>query len=164
MQSFSKMALWSSYKQYRKMLVSTFLCFDTRFDNTLRSWKSIYKIVHRPFLKMIAQVGCRHSSVDSSAPSILMPGFKSQAHHLCYNQLQSNLSLHCEKNKNKQKRPGLVHLKMIAQVSLMISSCKVLDVSCFTILVSVGSDLNHTIQQNINELALVIKKKSSLSA
>ena len=111
MQSFSKMALWSSYKQFRKTLVSNFLCFDTRFDNNLRSWQSIYKIVHRPFLKMIAQVGCRHSSVDSSAPSILMPGFKSQAHHLCYNQLQSNLSLHCEKNKNKQKRPGLVHLK-----------------------------------------------------
>ena len=30
------------------------------------------------------QLGGRHSSVVSSAPTILQPGFESQAHHLCF--------------------------------------------------------------------------------
>ena len=32
------------------------------------------------------EVGCRHSSVDSPAPSIRHPGFESHAHHLSINQ------------------------------------------------------------------------------
>ena len=34
--------------------------------------------------------GCRRSSVDSSVPSILTPGFESQAHHLRFYQLNLN--------------------------------------------------------------------------
>ena len=34
--------------------------------------------------RYLAWVGCRHSSVDSSAPSIMLPGFDSQALHLCF--------------------------------------------------------------------------------
>ena len=56
-------------------------------------------------------MGCRHSSVDSSAPSILPPRFESQAHHL---------RLYCAncifviwvgkwKEQKLKKRPGLAH-------------------------------------------------------
>ena len=39
---------------------------------------------HYSTRSLLTNLGCRHSSVDSSAPSILLPGFKSQVHHLCF--------------------------------------------------------------------------------
>ena len=57
--------------------------------------------------KIIEKVGCRHSSVDSSVPSILPPfGLESQAHHFCFYEL-------ClvENTKINKKRPRLAHLK-----------------------------------------------------
>ena len=38
------------------------------------------------FLQLKTIIGCRHSSVDSSAPSI-RTGFEYQAHHLCFFQI-----------------------------------------------------------------------------
>ena len=54
-------------------------------------------------------MGCRHSSVDSSAPSILPPRFESQAHHLCFHQFK--LICHVEKTKINKQRPGLAIFK-----------------------------------------------------
>ena len=57
-------------------------------------------------------MGCHHISVDSSAPSILPPGFQYQAHHLCFFNFKNyrlyvfHLKLECEKNKNKRKEGG----------------------------------------------------------
>ena len=50
----------------------------------------------------------RHSSVVSSSPTILRPGFESQAHHLRFFQfVLLKLLLELEKNKNKQKEDGI---------------------------------------------------------
>ena len=48
----------------------------------------------------------RHSSVVSSAPTILRPGFESQAHHLSFFQFVL-LKLYRENNENKQKEAGI---------------------------------------------------------
>ena len=41
--------------------------------------------IHRPGTRTNNEpMGCRHSTVDSSAPSILPPGFESQAYHLSF--------------------------------------------------------------------------------
>ena len=49
-------------------------------------------------------MGNRHSSVVSSAPTILQ--FESQAHHLRFFQFVL-LKLYCKKDENEQKRLGL---------------------------------------------------------
>ena len=50
--------------------------------------------------------GGRHSSVVLSAPTILWPWIKSQAHHLCFFQFVL-LILYRENNENKQKEAGV---------------------------------------------------------
>ena len=55
-------------------------------------------------------MGCRHSSVDSSAPSICHPGFESQANYLCFHHF-FDLSSYCGKDENKQKEAGIGPLK-----------------------------------------------------
>ena len=65
--------------------------------------------VLKPCLKKLWIVGCRHSSVDSSAPSILPPRFESQAHHLSFYQFK--LICHVEKTKINKQRPGLAIFK-----------------------------------------------------
>ena len=50
-------------------------------------------------------IGFRHNSVDLSAPSILPPGFESQARRLFFQQFIK--SCYVEKTKINQKRPGL---------------------------------------------------------
>ena len=52
--------------------------------------------------------GCRHCSVESSVPSILLPGFETQAHHLCFYQFIFVLC-HVEKTKINKKRSVLAH-------------------------------------------------------
>ena len=55
---------------------------------------------------------CRQSSVDSSVPTIRLPGFKSQACQLCFHHLQANLCYICqEKRTKKHKEAGSVPLK-----------------------------------------------------
>ena len=52
--------------------------------------------------------GCRHSSVDLSVPTILLPGFESQAHHPCFYHLQYlRYICHVKRTKIKQKEAGL---------------------------------------------------------
>ena len=51
----------------------------------------------------MSQVSGRHSSVVSSAPTILRPGFETQAHHLCFFHIVL-LKLYRE---NKQKEAGI---------------------------------------------------------
>ena len=55
-----------------------------------------------------------YSSVVSSAPTILRPGFESQAHHLCF----FNLYWNCNEKRTKlnKKRPGFAHLKKIKKI------------------------------------------------
>ena len=60
-------------------------------------------------------LGCRHNSVDSSAPSILppqvrVPSTPSMLFSIYIVQtVYLSIEFECEKNKNKQKRPGLAH-------------------------------------------------------
>ena len=54
-------------------------------------------------------MGCRHSSVDLSVPSILPPGFESQAHHLHFRQFIELYNL--EKTNINRKGSGLAHIK-----------------------------------------------------
>ena len=68
-------------------------------------WKSTH--CQKPFL------GCRHSSVDSSAPTILphqvqVPSTPSMLLSLI---VKFVLSLSCEKNEINKKRPDLTHLR-----------------------------------------------------
>ena len=50
-------------------------------------------------------MGCRRSSVDSSAHSILPPGFEFQVHHLCFYELKFEFKLwRVEKTKINRKR------------------------------------------------------------
>ena len=51
-------------------------------------------------------LGGRHNFVVSSAPTILRPGFESQAHHLRFFQFVL-LKLYQENNENKQKEVGI---------------------------------------------------------
>ena len=62
------------------------------------------------------QMGCRHSSVDLSAPSILPPWVRNPSNpskHLFH--LQSNLCFNChcvvKRTKINKKRPGFAHFK-----------------------------------------------------
>ena len=59
--------------------------------------------------------GCHHSSVDSSAPSILPPRVRVPSTPSMLFQFQTvylSIEFECEKNENKQvKRPGLAHFK-----------------------------------------------------
>ena len=50
-------------------------------------------------------MGCRHSSAHLHLPFSL-PGFESQAHHLCFYQSIFEL-FHCGKDKNEQKEAGI---------------------------------------------------------
>ena len=50
-------------------------------------------------------VGCRYSSVDLSAPSIVPPGFESQAHYLCFHQFIELSNV--EKTKLNRKEAGI---------------------------------------------------------
>ena len=52
----------------------TFLCMT-------RSQSQIPQSKHCLAMLALIAMGCRHSSVDSSTPSILPPGFECQAHH-----------------------------------------------------------------------------------
>ena len=57
--------------------------------------------------------GGHRSSLDSSAPTILSiygPGFESQEHHPCLFRFEVKI-VKCEKDKNKEKIPGLLILK-----------------------------------------------------
>ena len=71
------------------------------------------KIAKKIRLKSIA--GCRHSSVDSSAPSILpprirVPSTSSMLFSIYIIQILClSFELECEKNENRQKRPRLAH-------------------------------------------------------
>ena len=57
---------------------------------------------------MLIKRGCRHNSVVLSSPTILGPGFESQAHHLCFIQFMLlKLLLGLKKNENKQKEAGI---------------------------------------------------------
>ena len=58
---------------------------------------------------------CRHSLVDSSAPTILLPSFKSQAYHLRFYHLESNLCYICHVKRKKihKKRFYLGHKKRL---------------------------------------------------
>ena len=60
------------------------------------------------YLQERKKLGCRHSSVDSSAPSILPPRFESQAHHLRFYQIIFEL-YHVEKTKISKNRLGYSH-------------------------------------------------------
>ena len=61
--------------------------------------------------------GCHHSSVDLSAPTVLLPRFKSQAHHLRFLHLQYLCYIwYVKRTKINKKRPCLAHfLKKIFQ-------------------------------------------------
>ena len=60
--------------------------------------------------------------VGSSTPSILLPWFESQAHHLClYHYSQFVLYLSCERTKINKKRPDLAHFY---KTNFKISLCK----------------------------------------
>ena len=55
----------------------------------------------------IGMVGCRHSSVDSSAPTILPPWARvPRTPYMLFSFLVFVLYLSCEKNENKQKETG----------------------------------------------------------
>ena len=62
------------------------------------------KILHLTFTGK----GCCHSSVDSSATSILPPGFESQSHHLCFYHLLSNMCYICHVKRMKINERGRV--------------------------------------------------------
>ena len=66
-----------------------------RFTSSVEGWFDKFK-------------GCRHSTVDLTAPSILPPRFESQAHHLCFYQFIFDLC-YVRKSKINKKRPGLSH-------------------------------------------------------
>ena len=55
-------------------------------------------------------LGCCHSSVDSSAPTILQPWVQVPAHHLCFYHLQSNLCYICllKRTEINEKEAGFL--------------------------------------------------------
>ena len=64
--------------------------------------------------------GCRYKSLDSSAPTILPPRVRIPTAPAIIVKFVLHLFLHCEKNKNKQKEPGLgCYLKILAKVVLL---------------------------------------------
>ena len=68
------------------------------------------------------------NSVDSPVPSILPPGFESQAHHLCFYQFIFELC-HVEKTKINKKRSGLAHSKkhITSEFKLLIVGKRLFD-------------------------------------
>ena len=55
-------------------------------------------------------MGCHHSSVDSYAPTILLPWVRVQAHHLCFFHLKYLCYIcHLKRTEINKKRPGLAH-------------------------------------------------------
>ena len=78
----------------------------------------------------ITNLGSRHSSVDSSAPT--RPGFESQAHHLrfLYSNFLLYLSLCWERDENKQKeaRFGPFKKGIISLIWIIQACCQVV---CF---------------------------------
>ena len=64
--------------------------------------------LHALLDKQVDDSGGSHISVDSSAPTILRPGFESQAHNLRFYSLILYFICHCiEKwTKINKKRPG----------------------------------------------------------
>ena len=93
------------------------LQFSPSCSNT---WNTICKSLHSmnvyqgstffSILKKIVKLGCRHSSVDLYAPTILPPRVlvpSTQSMLIFIYSIVPYLS--CEKSKNKQKRSGLAH-------------------------------------------------------
>ena len=100
------------------------------------------------YLQERKKLGCRHSSVDSSAPSILPPRFESQAHHLRFYQFIFELC-HVEKTKINKKRQGLVHF-LNASVSSTAPVTTLVQIKFAVQLVSSSTPANFTaIGQNI---------------
>ena len=68
---------------------------------------------NRANIKQLAIVGCRYSSVDSSAPSIMPPRVQVQSTPSTLFSIYIvqivylSFELECEKNKNKQKEAGI---------------------------------------------------------
>ena len=61
--------------------------------------------IHRPGTRTNNEpMGCRHSTVDSSAPYILPPGFESQAYHLSFYKFTI---VSCWKDKKKWKEAAI---------------------------------------------------------
>ena len=66
------------------------------------------------FSKNVKHLGCRHSSVDSSAPTILLPRvWVPRTPFMLFYFIVFVLYLSCEKNGKTKKRPSLVHLKNV---------------------------------------------------
>ena len=65
----------------------------------------------------ITKLGCHHCSVDSSAPTILLPPVRVPSTLSMLLSLQSNLCYICHVKRTKitKKRPGLAHLKNITR-------------------------------------------------
>ena len=64
-------------------------------------------------------LGGRHNSVVSSVPTILRPGFESQAHQLSFLQFVL-VKLYRENNENKQKEAGIgLFLKKITSICVL---------------------------------------------
>ena len=74
--------------------------------NWVDNWVDI-----RGFLFKLTNLGCRHSSVNSSAPTILPPRVRvpSTPSMLLSFIVTFVLYLSCEKNEINKKRPGLAH-------------------------------------------------------
>ena len=65
-----------------------------------------------PKVQNIAQSGHTGAAIAQSIrlhPPSCCPGFESQGHHVCFYHLHMVKILHCEKNENNKKRPGLAH-------------------------------------------------------
>ena len=117
----------------------TSLYWSASLENVFDLMATYYKFCFRlrqPFW-LWAGKGCRHNSVDSSVPSILPPGFKTQAHHQSFYQFEL---CHVEKTKINKKRPVLAHLikTLTHSVRSTIHEDKSFCFSCLCIASKVG--------------------------
>ena len=69
-------------------------------------------------------MGCRHSSVDSSVPTILLPQVQvPSTPSMLFSFIVSVLYLSCEKNENKQKEAGFGPFKENKKLTEHLKSC-----------------------------------------
>ena len=93
----------------KEKLVEFELGSSEQKGSTLTTWPLPRPVLAHLYAQTLDQFvgGCRHSLVDSTAPSIVLPRFESKEHHLCFHQFIELYNV--EKTKINNKRPGLAH-------------------------------------------------------
>ena len=110
----SKLIFIKIYKQIRKETSDLYSLLQLNLK-----WRG-----HNTYIKVtriILGVATIYSSVDSSAPTILLPEFKSQAHHQRFFQFVLLLILEWEKDEKKRKRDR--DLSIFKKTSIMLPLC-----------------------------------------